>query len=269
MMQSPIDGELPEHEATVITPATSNYQLSLKEVQFGYDPKYQAIQVPQLRIQSGERVAIVGPVGSGKSTLLKLLSGLYQPTEGRVFLDDVDMAHLNPAFLRDHIHYFPQDTRLFNGTLRDNLVFGHTVDPGDEAILVAMRLTGLDALVSAHPRGLGLYISEGGHGLSGGQRQLVALTRILLLSKGIMLLDEPTAAMDGSTEDRVAKVIVDAVPANGALVLVTHKLSLLKHVNRVIVMDKGKIVLDGPRDTVLARIMPQAQNPVALTEKGV
>jgi ATP-binding cassette subfamily C protein LapB len=257
MMQSPIDGELAEHDGKLIMPATCGYQLSLREIVFGYDPKYPAIQIPQLFIKSGERVAIVGPVGSGKSTLLKLLSGLYQPTSGRAFLDDVDMAHLEPVFLRSHIHYFPQDARLFNGTLRDNLVFGHDVDPGDEAILKAVRATGLDELISAHPRGLGLYINEGGHGLSGGQRQLVALTRLLLVRKGIMLLDEPTAAMDGNTEERIANVMVNAVPEQGALVLVTHKLNLLKHVQRVIVMDKGRVVLDGSRDAVLAKIMPQ------------
>lgn len=256
MMKSPVDGELSDTKSQLITPETCQNQLSLQDISFGYDPKYAAIQVPQLVLKPTERVAIVGPVGSGKSTLLKLLSGLYQPNSGRVFLDNVDMSHLDPQFLRDQIHYFPQDTRLFNGTLRDNLVFGHEQDPGDEAILNAARATGLDALIAAHPRGLGLYISEGGHGLSGGQRQLVALTRLLLKPKGIMLLDEPTAAMDGNTEERVAKVMMSAVPEQGVMVLVTHKLSLLKYVQRVIVMDKGKIVLDGPRDAVLSKIMP-------------
>lgn len=262
IMKSPVDGELSDEKSQLVAPETCRHHLALKDISFGYDPKYAAVQVPQLVIQPGERVAIVGPVGSGKSTLLKLLSGLYQPSSGRVFLDNVDMSHLEPNFLRDQIHYFPQDARLFNGTLRDNLIFGHEKDPGDEAILNAARTTGLDALIAAHPRGLGLYISEGGHGLSGGQRQLVALTRLLLQDKGIMLLDEPTASMDGNTEERIAKVMFDAVPEQGIMILVTHKLSLLKYVQRVIVMDKGKLVLDGPRDAVLAKIMP-AKQPAA------
>lgn len=262
IMKSPVDGELSDEKSQLVAPETCRHQVALKDISFGYDPKYAAVQVPQLVIQPGERVAIVGPVGSGKSTLLKLLSGLYQPNSGRVFLDNIDMSHLEPNFLRDQIHYFPQDARLFNGTLRDNLTFGHEKDPGDEAILNAARTTGLDALIAAHPRGLGLYISEGGHGLSGGQRQLVALTRLLLQDKGIMLLDEPTASMDGNTEERIAKVMFDAVPEQGIMVLVTHKLSLLKYVQRVIVMDKGKLVLDGPRDAVLAKIMP-AKQPAA------
>jgi ATP-binding cassette subfamily C protein LapB len=195
-------------------------------------------------------VAVLGAVGSGKSTLVKVLSGLYRPTEGRVLLDGTDMALLAPGFVREHIGYLPQDVRLFKGTLRDNLTMG-LPSPSDTQVLAAARRTGLDVAVSQHPRGFGLEIAEGGRGLSGGQRQLVGLTRLLIAEPRILLLDEPTASMDGDMEDRVMAALFGALDPQGVAVVVTHKVRLLQHVSRVIVMEGGRVVLDGPRDAVL------------------
>ena len=258
IMQSPVDGELPEGKT--VCPSSCRQQLRLQEVQFSYEPKHEAINIAELRIHPGDRIVVIGAIGSGKSTLLKLLSGLYQPVTGRVFLDDVDMAHLDPAFRRGQIHYQPQDARLFNGTLRDNLFLG-LADPGDEVILNAARATGLDRVISQHPRGINLAISEGGQGLSGGQRQLVALTRLMLSVRGIVLLDEPTASIDGPMEDQVAAALVGALQPDHVLVMVTHKASLMRFASRVIVMDHGRIVLDGPRDAVLAQLTQKPAVP--------
>jgi ATP-binding cassette, subfamily C, bacterial LapB len=256
ILKMPADGEM-EHGQPV-KPEKCNMDLRLEEVHFAYEMQHEAVQVAALQIKPGERVAIIGSVGSGKSTLLKLLSGLYQPSKGRVFLDGVDLAHMDTDFVRSNIHYLPQDARLFNGTLRENLVLGMD-EPGDDAILRACKATGVDRIIAQHPRGLGLMIAEGGQGLSGGQRQLVTITRLLLSTRGVLLLDEPTASIDGPLEEQVARALFESVQPTDTVVMVTHKTSLLRFVNRIIVMDRGKVLLDGPRDAVLARIMQKPQ----------
>jgi ATP-binding cassette subfamily C protein LapB len=220
-----------------------------------------ALSVPKLRIAAGERVAIVGPVGSGKSTLIKVLSGLYRPQSGRVFLGGVDMALLAPEFVREHVGYLPQDVRLFQGTLRENLTIG-LPSPSDEQVLQAARLTGLDQAIAAHPKGLALEISEGGRGLSGGQRQLVGLTRLLIAQPSVVLLDEPTASMDSDLERFVMGRLVSHLRQDAVLVIVTHKTALLQHVGRVLVVDRGRLVIDGPRDAVMSRLAtPPSTSP--------
>jgi ATP-binding cassette subfamily C protein LapB len=220
---------------------------------FAYRADQPTLEVPTLSIQPGERIAVLGAVGSGKSTLVKMLSGLYKPKTGSILLDGIDMDHLAPEFVREHIGYLPQDVRLFNGTLRDNLTLGLPA-PNDSLVLRAARLTGLDQVIQNHPKGLELEINEGGRGLSGGQRQLVGLTRLLLAQPRIMLLDEPTASMDIQLEARVMKHLFEDIAPESVLVVVTHKMGLLPHVNRIVVVDKGRIVADGPRDQILARM---------------
>ena len=235
-------------------PESTTGELAVDRVRFTYHTSVPAVlEVGALRIAPGERVAILGNVGSGKSTLVKVLSGLYRPQGGRVFLGGLDVAQIAPEFVREHVGYLAQDVRLFQGTLRDNITIG-LPNPSDEQVLNAARLTGLLASIEAHPKGLNLEIAEGGRGLSGGQRQLVGLTRMLIAQPRVLLLDEPTASMDAALENFVIDRLFQALPIETTIVVVTHKTALLRHVTRLIVMERGRVVLDGPRDQILARL---------------
>jgi ATP-binding cassette subfamily C protein LapB len=246
-----------EPDRRLIVPETCQGEIKVEAMSFAYAQHLTAVQIGQLSINAGERVAILGAIGSGKSSLVKLLAGLYPPTTGRVYLDGVDFTHLSPDYVRQHIAYLPQDVRLFNGTLRDNLTLG-LPSPSDQQILSACQLTGLDKVIAAHPMGLSLMISEGGLGLSGGQRQLVGVTRMLLAKPRVLFLDEPTASMDSQSESVVVRHLFEEIPRTTTLVVVTHKVALLPFVDRILVMDSGKVLLDGARDEVLATLKSSA-----------
>lgn len=250
LMQLPVD-RLPGQR--MLIPQSCAGDIKLEGAGFAYGKAPPAFKGGNLHIRPGQRIALIGPVGAGKSTLLKLLSGLYQPTEGRVLLDGVDMTLLDPAYVREHIGYLTQDVRLFGGTLRDNLTVG-LPSPSDSQILAACARTGLDKVIRSHPAGLELLLSEGGRGLSGGQRQLVGITRLLLALPKIMLLDEPTASMDGDLENYVMRNVMQDVAPDSVLVLSTHKTGLLRLVDRIVIVDGAKIVMDGPRDEVLEKL---------------
>ncbi len=212
------------------------------------------LKLESLTISPGEKIGILGSIGSGKTTLLRLLSGMYKPQEGRIWLDDVDLAHLSKPLLAEHMGYLPQEGRLFGGTLRDNLLIG-LKDPGDETILGAAKATGLhDSVIASHPNGLQQEIHEGGTGLSGGQKQLVNLTRVFLRRPSIWLLDEPTASLDRTSELHFIRALKETLKPSDNLLLVTHKPEMLQLVNRIVVIAKNQIVLDGPREAVLARL---------------
>ena len=238
-------------DSRLVIPGSCDGQIKVEEVSFGYTEGTKTVDSINLVINPGDRIALIGPVGSGKSTFIKLLVGLYKPHEGRVFLDGVDMEHLPSEFLREHIGYLPQDVRLFQGTLKDNLIMGLSA-PSDEQILVAASKTGLDKVIRAHPQGLGLPIYEGGRGLSGGQRQLVGLTRLLIAKPKIIVVDEPTASMDGDLEQLVMKGLFDSLSQDQIIVLATHKMSLLSLTKRVFILDRGRLVLDGETSKVLS-----------------
>ena len=179
--------------------------------------------------------------------------------EGKVLIDGLDLSHISRQVVNQKVGYLQQDHRLFHGSLRDNLLIG-LPDPGDEALLQAMRRTGMDAFVSSHPKGLARIITEGGKGLSGGQKQLVAFTRLLLCDPSVYLLDEPTATMDDAQERRCLQVLSEEAQANKTMVIVTHKPAVLPLVTRIIVVVGNKVVMDGPRDAVLKQIQ---QGPAA------
>ena len=244
----------------------------LEDVRFSYQNAPGSMHIPALNIAAGQKVGVLGAIGSGKSTLLRLLSGMYQPLTGKVLLDGVDMSHISRQILSEQIGYLQQDHRLFSGSLRENLLIG-TMDPGDEVIKAAAERTGLALAIASHPKGLELPITEGGRGLSGGQKQLVALTRLLISKPSIWLLDEPTASMDQQTADRCMAALREELKPEHTLVLVTHNLQLLNFVDRLIVVANNRIVLDGPKDEVIARLkgaQPNAAraNPPAATPQA-
>lgn len=208
-----------------------------------------ALDNVSLRIAPGERVAVIGRIGSGKSTLEKLILGLYQPSAGAVLLDGIDLRQIDPADVRRNIGYVPQDVMLFFGSLRDNIALA-APQADDESVLRAAELAGVMAFASRHPAGLEMPIGERGEGLSGGQRQAVAIARGLLLEPPVLIMDEPTNAMDNSTEEQFKNRLQTLLDGR-TLLLVTHRASLLSLVSRVIVMDGGRIVADGPKDQVL------------------
>lgn len=245
-----------------LQPGALEGSLQMDEVTFAYNANDRpALELPALTIKAGERVGIIGTIGSGKSTLLKLASGLYRPGAGRVFLGGVDMAMVAPPRLRELIAYLPQEIRLIRGTLRDNLVQG-LADPGDEALLAAARDTGLLDLINRHPLGMALPITEGGRGISGGQRQLIGLTRLLLIRPTLILLDEPTASMDAGTEARAVKLLERMANSGATLLVATHKTAVMPLLPRLLVFKEGRLVLDGPREGVLAKLAGRPEGAV-------
>ena len=236
-----------------LTPDTVRGHYEMAEVKFSYGDNPPALVLPKLSIQSGERIVLLGPIGAGKSSLLRLLSGLYPPQQGRVLLDGLDLSHIHRQVLNQQVGYLQQDHRLFHGSLRENLLIG-LPDPGDEVLLQVMRRTGMDRFVASHPKGLARVISEGGKGLSGGQKQLLAFTRLMLCQPSVYLLDEPTATMDDEQERRCLQLLAELAQAGKTLVIATHKPALLPLATRILVVVGNQVVLDGPRDAVLQQL---------------
>ncbi len=241
----------------VVQPKVSG-RLGLHEVIFAYPPPEEGQPAPRvlkgvnLKIQAGERVAILGRIGSGKSTILRLLAGLYQPVEGMVEVDGVDLRQIDPVDYRASVGFVSQEPRLFAGTLRENVTMGR---PGiDSQRLVAVaRLTGLERVAAGHPSGWDLPVGEMGALLSGGQRQLVALARCLVMQPQIVLMDEPTSSMDAQSEVMFLRQMKEAV-GPCTLVMVTHRPAVLELVERIVVVDGGRVVMDGPKAAVLAAL---------------
>ncbi|KKJ76495.1 ABC transporter [Kiloniella litopenaei] len=225
-------------------------EIELKKVTFNYPgQEVKALDNVSLKIKPGERVGILGRIGSGKSTIARLSLGLYDPTEGSVLADGTDIRQIDPADLRRNIGYVSQDNYLFFGSVKENISFGAPhVD--DQTILRAASLAGVTDFLKTHPHGFDLQVGERGMSLSGGQRQAVVIARSLLLDPPILLMDEPTSGMDNSSEaafkQRLAKAVVGKT-----LVLVTHRSSLLTLVDRLVIVDSGRIVADGPKAEVL------------------
>jgi ATP-binding cassette subfamily C protein LapB len=224
--------------------------IEFRNVRFAYPNRGDAaLDGVSFSIKAGEKVALIGRIGSGKSTIQKLVMGLYQPAEGAVLLDGIDARQLDPADVRRNCGCVSQDVTLFYGSLRENIAFG-LPHADDAAVLAAAEVAGLAEFVNRHPKGFDLAVGERGESLSGGQRQGVGLARAVLHNAPLLLLDEPTSAMDFSTEAQITRRIGEYA-RDKTVLLVTHRTSLLALVDRVIVIDGGKVVADGPRDRIM------------------
>jgi len=197
-------------------------------------------------------VALIGRVGSGKSTIQKLVAGLYQPTEGAVLIDGIDLRQLDPADVRRNLGYVSQEIMLFHGSLRDNIALGLPY-ADDSAVVAAAGVAAMSEFVNRHPRGFDMPVGERGELLSGGQRQQVGIARAVLHQAPMLLLDEPTSAMDFSTESLVTSRL-GAYIAGKTMLLGTHRSGMLAVATRIIVIDNGRVVADGPRDEVMAAL---------------
>ena len=225
-------------------------EIEFRNVSFKYPgQEEEVLRNVSFKIKPGEKVVILGRVGSGKTTLHKLMLGLFQPTEGAVFLDGVDLRQLDPADLRRNVGYVEQDTLLFYGTLRENIAL-RAPYADDLAIVTAAEIGGLEEFVNRHPLGYDMIIGERGSSISGGQRQGVAIARAVLLDPPILLLDEPTSSMDFTSENGFKKRLGQFAP-HKTLVVVTHRVSLIDLADRMIVVDDGQVVSDGPRQAVI------------------
>jgi ATP-binding cassette subfamily C protein LapB len=247
IMAQPV--ERPESETFIHRPQLRG-DVEFRNVRFAYPGRTDtAIEGISFKITAGERVALIGRVGSGKSTIQRLIMGLYQPTEGAVLLDGIDLRQIDPADVRRNLGCVSQDVTLFYGSLRENITFGMPY-ADDGAVVAAAELAGLSDFINRHPRGFDMAVGERGESLSGGQRQGVGLARALLHNAPLLLLDEPTSAMDFSTEAQITTRVTEFA-ADKTVVLVTHRTSMLALATRVIVIDGGKVVADGPRDRIM------------------
>lgn len=246
VMKMPVEKE----DKAYISRPNLKGKIQLKDLSFSYkDQNRQTIKNLNLTINEGEKVAILGKIGSGKSTLLKLIMNLYEPTNGSVLIDEVDTRQIDPIDLRHAVGVVPQEPFLFMGTIKDNITIGEQY-VSDEELLKVSKVAGLDEFLGKHEAGFDLMVGERGEGLSGGERQSVTLARALVSDPNILMLDEPTNAMDRQTEkafiNKLQKIIDDKT-----LIIVTHKTSILQLVDRVIILENGQIAFDGPKEEVL------------------
>jgi ATP-binding cassette subfamily C protein LapB len=249
LMQRPIDEPLrgkKVHKAHL----RGHYQL--ENVGFYYDDeeKLNVLTIPALTINAGERVAVLGRNGSGKSTLLQVLAGMQEPQQGSVLLDNIALNHLDPADVRRDMQLLSQQARLFFGSIHDNITLGNPTAT-DENIQQALANSGALEFVRKQKMGMNYVISEGGAGLSGGQRQALLLARALITSPNILLLDEPTAWLDEIGEQQFIHHLKQWLGTQRTMVVATHRLPILELVDRIIVLDNGRVVMDGPREAIL------------------
>lgn len=259
LMEMPVDRDLSRE---YLPHPELKGDIALKDVQFSYpappmQPNPQILKGVSIDIKAGERIAILGRIGSGKSTLLRVMSRLYQPVEGQLFAGGLDVNQIDPADWRKSVGYVGQHARLFFGTLRENLMIGNP-DATAQELLRVLKLTGLDQVAARHPAGINLPVGEAGEGLSGGQRQLVALARSLLSRPQMLLMDEPTSAMDSQTEQQFIAQLKQAM-SHETLIVVTHRTSLLPLVDRIIIIEDGRVAMDGAKETVLAKLQQEAK----------
>ena len=246
------EGEF-EDKAHLVSRTKLSGNINAENISFKYpNSDNTSLQPMSINIKQGEKVAIVGHNGSGKTTLAKLLLGLYQPTKGNIQFDGLNYQQIHPSDLRRNIGYLPQDITLFHGTIRDNILFG-TRQVTEYQIIRAVQLSGVNVFTDNNTQGLDQQVGESGSALSRGQRQSIVLARAILNSPQILLLDEPTASLDARAEKQFIQSI-NATAKDRTMLLITHKLDLLKLVDRIIVLDKGKLIIDGSKKAVLEQL---------------
>jgi len=223
--------------------------IDIQNLSFSYDQKYEILKEINLKVCAGEKIALIGKIGSGKSTLMRLLLGLGKVSSGQIRVDHIDIDQLDPAELRACMAYVPQDVTLFRGTLKENILLKSPLS-GNDTLLQAAEIAGLSGLVNGHAKGFDLPIGENGKGLSGGQRQSVAIARAVVGDPQILLFDELTSAMDNQTESSVMEKIRE-FSKHKTMIISTHRASLLSLVDRIVVMDDGRVIADGPKEKVL------------------
>lgn len=255
--------ERPEGREFLSRPVSQG-RIEFKNVTFSYpDAAVPALNNVSFRIEPGERVAFLGSIGSGKSTVAKLLIGLYEPAEGSVLIDGTDVRQMDPADIRKGVGSVLQDVFLFHGTIRENIAMGAPY-ADDAMIIKAARMAGADEFISQHPHGYGMQIGEKGSNLSGGQRQVIALSRALLTNPPILMMDEPTSMMDMTSERQFVSRLKRSFK-DKTLLIISHRPSIFQAVDRLIVIGQGEIRMDGPRDKVLEHArneaMRQQQGP--------
>ena len=226
--------------------------IEFKDLNFSYKTQnFNALKDINIKINEGEKVAILGKIGSGKSTLVKLLQNLYVPTEGSVLVDQTDVRQIDPVDLRRAIGVVPQEPFLFMGSVKDNITIGEPFAT-DEEILRAAKIAGVHEFLSKHEAGYDLLVGERGEGLSGGEIQAITLARAIITNPQILILDEPTNSMDRQSEQAFIKKLSEIIK-DQTLILITHKTSILELVDRVIVLDNGKVIADGPKEQIFAQ----------------
>lgn len=247
IMHKPVERPL---DSSFLSRPAFKGDIEFREVSFNYPgAEESALTKVSFKIKAGEHVALLGRMGSGKTTIHKLILGLYQPTEGAILIDGIDARQIDPAELRRCVGYVQQDTHLFYGTMRENLTIA-TPHADDAAVLAAAHAGGIDDYINSHPKGFDLLVGERGETLSGGQKQGVGIARALIGKPSIILLDEPTSAMDHSGEDAVKSRLMEASHGK-TVVLISHRSGLFDLVNRIIVVDSGRVVADGAKDQVI------------------
>ena len=247
VMNKPVERPL---DSNFLSRSSFMGDIEFREVSFKYPAAEEnALTKVSFKIKAGEHVALLGRMGSGKSTIHKLMLGLYQPTEGAVLVDGIDARQIDPAELRRSIGYVQQDTHLFYGSMRENITMT-APHADDTAVLAAAHAGGIDEFINANPKGFDLLVGERGETLSGGQRQGVGIARALIAKPNILLLDEPTSAMDHSSEDNVKQRLMTAAEGK-TIVLITHRSTMFDLAKRIIVVDMGRVVADGPKDQVI------------------
>jgi ATP-binding cassette subfamily C protein LapB len=253
-------------ERTYVARKIADGQVTFNNVSFRYpNASANALEKISFKIGRGERIGIIGRVGSGKTTVGRLLTGFYEPAEGSVLVDGVDIRQYDPADLRAGVGFALQDTDLFYGRLRDNIALGRP-EASDEEILAAARLAGVEAFIAGHPLGYEMPIAEGGRSLSGGQKQAIGLARVLIRKPKILFLDEPTAHFDVRSEAEFMAKLKELADRDMTIIISTHRLSLLSFVDRLMLFDNGRLVADGPRDKVIAMVQEtQKARPVVQT----